>query len=98
MPGIAAGVLDGSECAEAVPTFGSDHELTTGASRINRKRIYELFQKGVKDLEPILKTILADDTHAEIERIALLDEKNCRLGNELWVKVVFEFAAAITTM
>jgi glucosylglycerate synthase len=84
----------GVNAPEAIPTFGSDHELTTGASRINRKRIFELFQKGVKDLEPILKTILSDETHTEIERIALLDEKNCRLGNELWVKVVFEFAAA----
>ncbi len=79
--------------SEAVPTFGSDHELTTGTSRINRKRIYELFQKGVKDLAPILKTILSDETRVEIERVALLDEKNCRLENELWVKIVFEFAA-----
>ncbi|MGA7191664.1 MAG: hypothetical protein WBY66_24425, partial [Candidatus Acidiferrales bacterium] len=68
--------------SEAVPTFGSDHELTTGTSRINRKRIYELFQKGVKDLAPILKTILSDETRVEIERVALLDEKNCRLENE----------------
>lgn len=79
--------------SEAVPTFGSDHELTTGTSRINRKRIYELFQKGVKDLAPILKTILSDETRVEIERVALLDEKTCRLENELWVKIVFEFAA-----
>jgi hypothetical protein len=78
---------------EAVSTFGSDQELATGASRINRKRIYELFQKGVKDLAPILKTILSDETRTEIERIALLDEKNCRLGNDLWVKIVFEFAS-----
>ncbi|MGA7188855.1 MAG: hypothetical protein WBY66_10180, partial [Candidatus Acidiferrales bacterium] len=32
-------------------------------------------------------------TRVEIERVALLDEKNCRLENELWVKNVFEFAA-----
>lgn len=84
----------GVSAPEAVPTFGSDHELTTGAARINRKRIYELFQKGVTDLAPILKTILTDDTRAEIERIAQLDEHNCRVENELWVKIVFEFAAA----
>ncbi|MGA8407735.1 MAG: hypothetical protein WB680_11210 [Candidatus Acidiferrales bacterium] len=84
----------GAPAPEAVPTFGSDHELTTDNVRVNRKRIYELFQKGVTDLAPILKTILADETRADIERVAQLDERNCRLENELWVKVVFEFAAA----
>ncbi|MFZ3331133.1 MAG: hypothetical protein WA197_10920, partial [Candidatus Acidiferrales bacterium] len=84
----------GVSAPEAVPTFGSDHELTTGAARINRKRIYELFQKGVTDLARILKTILSDDTRTEIERIAQLDEHNCRVENELWVRIVFEFAAA----
>jgi glucosylglycerate synthase len=79
---------------EPVPTFGSDHELTTETVRINRKRIYELFQRGVTDLAPILKTILTEETRAEIERIAQLDERNCRVPNELWVKVVYEFAAA----
>jgi glucosylglycerate synthase len=79
---------------ETVPTFGPDHELTTDNVRVNRKRIYELFQKGVTDLSPILKTILTDGTRTEIERIAALDERTCRIENELWVKVVFEFASA----
>jgi hypothetical protein len=79
---------------EPVPTFGPDHELTTDTVRINRKRIYELFQKGVTDLSPILKTILTDETRTEVERIAALDERNCRIENELWVRVVLEFAGA----
>ncbi|MFY9804697.1 MAG: hypothetical protein WA211_07150 [Candidatus Acidiferrales bacterium] len=80
--------------SESVTSFGSDHELTADTVRVNRKRIYELFQKGVSDLSPILKTILTGETRAEIERIAALDERNCRLENELWVKVVYEFASA----
>jgi len=79
---------------EPVPTFGPDHELTTDTVRINRKRIYELFQKGVTDLSPILKTILTDETRTEVERIAALDERNCRIENQLWVRVVLEFATA----
>src|SRR5260370_28838967 len=79
---------------EPVPTLGPDHELTTDTVRVNRKRIYDLVQKGVTDLSPILKTILTDGTRAEIERIAALDERNCRIEDELWVKVVFEFATA----
>src|SRR5260370_41297301 len=38
---------------EPVPTLGPDHELTTDTVRVNRKRIYDLFQKGVTDLSPI---------------------------------------------
>ncbi|MFZ0037534.1 MAG: hypothetical protein WAK91_08940 [Candidatus Acidiferrales bacterium] len=77
-----------------VPTFGPDHELTTDVARVNRKRIYELFQKGVTDLSPILKTILSDETRTEIERVAALDEQTCRVGNELWTRIIFEFAAS----
>lgn len=84
----------GSPNPQAVKTFGSDHELTTENARINRKRIHELFQKGVSDLSDVLKTILTDTTRAEVEYLASLDEQQCRIGNELWVRVVYEFASA----
>jgi glucosylglycerate synthase len=83
-----------SATSEPVPTFGSDRELTAEATRINRKRLHELFQKGVSDLAPILKTILTDETRTEIERSAALDERTSRVENEVWVKVVYEFASA----
>jgi hypothetical protein len=79
---------------QPVPTFGPDHELSTENVRINRKRIYELFQTGVSDLSDILKTILTDETRTEIELVAALDEQQCRISNELWVRVVYEFASA----
>lgn len=84
----------GAVNAQPVPTFGPDHQLTTENVRINRKRIYELFQKGVSDLSDILKTILSDETRTEIELVAALDEQQCRISNELWTRVVCEFASA----
>jgi len=80
--------------SEAVPTNGPDHELTIQAVRINRKRIFELFRTGASELETILKSVLSPETHAEIQRIAALDERKFRLGGELWARILFEFAAS----
>jgi glucosylglycerate synthase len=80
--------------SQSVPTFGPDHELSTENVRINRKRIYELFQKGVSDLSDILRSILTDETRTEIELVAALDEEHCRVSNELWVRIVYDFASA----
>jgi len=80
--------------SEAIPTTGPDHELTTEPQRLNRKRIFELFRSGAAELEGILKSVLSPDTHAEIQRIATLDERSFRLGRELWTRTAFEFAAA----
>ena len=79
---------------EPVPSFGSVSELTSEPLNINRERIYELFRSGVQDLEPILQTILAADTMAEIQCAAGRNEEKCRFSGELWAKTLFEFAAS----
>ena len=61
--------------SEPVTTFGPDHELTDDQSTINLPRLLELFRSGVAELSPILKTLLAADTFAEIQRVATLMRK-----------------------
>jgi len=80
--------------SEAVPTFGPEHELTSEPVRVNRKRIFELFLGGAAELSDILKSILAADTHAELQQIATEDERNFRYKDELWVRTLCEFAAS----
>lgn len=80
--------------SEAVPTFGPDHELTDGTTSVNLDRTIELFRSGVEDLSPILKTIVAPETYAEIERLATMDERNLCFDNALWVKTLYDFAAS----
>jgi glucosylglycerate synthase len=80
--------------SESVPTFGPDHQLTDAPARINRKRIFELFQRGVLELAPVLQSILAPETLAEIQRVAALDEKQFRFRGELWARVLCEYAAS----
>jgi glucosylglycerate synthase len=80
--------------SESVPTFGPEHELTSQPARANRKRIFDLFLSGAADLSELLKSILAPETHAELQRIATQDDRKFRYKDELWVRTLCEFAAS----
>lgn len=80
--------------SEAVPTFGQDHELTDEPVTVSLDRSFELFRSGVEDLSPILKTIIAPDTYAEIQRLAASDERNLCFENALWARTLYDFAAS----
>jgi hypothetical protein len=79
---------------EAVPTSGSECDLSVEPIRVNRKRLYELFRSGVAELEPVLKSILSAQTLADVQTIAKLPEDNFKYPHELWVKTAYEFAAS----
>ena len=79
---------------QAVPTMGAEYELTVEPLRINRKRLYEMFARGVIELEPVLRSILAPHTYGDLQRIAALPEEQFCYCNELWVRTVYEFAAS----
>ena len=80
--------------SEAVPTFGPEHAVTAEPMELNRARMFELFQTGVKELEPILESILSAETLAGLQSIAGLDQNTFRFGSELWVAMLYEFAAS----
>lgn len=80
--------------SQPVPTFGPDHELSSDGIPPSPEKIFDLFRSGVNELEPILASILAKDTHAQIKAIALSDRIKFRFSGELWVKTVYEFAAS----
>jgi glucosylglycerate synthase len=80
--------------SQAVPTFGPDHELSADGTPGSQEKIFELFRSGVSELEPILASILDQDTHAQIKAIALSDRTKFHFAAELWVKTVYEFAAS----
>jgi hypothetical protein len=77
-----------------VQTIGPDHNLTSEPVRIDRKRFLEMCRHGVAQLSPVLTTILDADTHAELLRLARVPDGEFRLSNSLWVRVIYEFAAA----
>jgi glucosylglycerate synthase len=75
-------------------TFGPDHQLTSEPVRVDRKKAFHLYRTGIAELSEILASILDADTHAELVRLAALDESAFRFSNALWVRTVYEFAAA----
>jgi hypothetical protein len=87
-------VWSGISGSHEVPTNGSDLELALDPLRVNRKRLREMFVRGVSELESVFQSILSPSTLEELKRIAGVDEENFRYPAELWVKTIYEFAAA----
>ena len=80
--------------SDPIPTTGAEREFTLEPLRVNRKRLREMFSTGVVELESVFQSILSPSTLAELQRIAGLEEGHFRYSAELWVKTVYEFAAA----
>jgi hypothetical protein len=53
-----------------------------------------MFSTGVAELESVFESILSPSTLAELQRIARQGEEEFHYSGELWVKTVYEFAAA----
>jgi glucosylglycerate synthase len=80
--------------SQPVPTIGPAHELTSGTTDLDRHRIFEMFQSGVTELEPILSSVLDPETHSEIKNMVSLEEGKFRFGSRLWVRTLYDFAAS----
>jgi hypothetical protein len=80
--------------SQPVPTTGAEQQVTLEPMRVNRKRLLEMFRTGVAELQSVFQSILSPTTLAELQRIARLGEPEFHYPSELWVKTVYEFAAA----
>jgi glucosylglycerate synthase len=80
--------------SQAISTTGAERKFSLEPLRINRKRLREMFSTGVAELESVFQSILSPATLAELQRIARTDDIPFRYSAELWVKTVYEFAAA----
>ena len=80
--------------SEPVPTVGPEHEVDPEPLRFNRKRLHDMFSRGVGELEPVLKSILTQGTLSQVQQIASSPEGELLYNDELWARTVYEFAAA----
>ena len=85
-----------SACTDTqpVPTLGTEQDLNLEPLRVNRKRLHQMFVRGVSELEPVLKSLLAPATLSALQHIAGVPEPEFCYSDELWVQTVYEFAAA----
>jgi len=84
----------GKTGSQAVPTTGAEQQFTLEPLRVNRKRLHEGFRTGVAELGSIFQSILLPDTLAELQRLAHQEEDDFHYPADLWVKTIYEFAAA----
>jgi glucosylglycerate synthase len=80
--------------AHPAPTFGPPQELTFEPTSLDQHKIFEMFRTGVKELEPILNSILDPETHTEIKNMISLSEADFRFRPDIWVRTLYDFAAA----
>jgi hypothetical protein len=84
----------GKAGSRPVPTLGAEQKFTLDPQRVNRKRLFEMFRSGVADLASVFQSILSPTTLGELRAIAALGEEDFHYSAQLWVKTVYEFAAA----
>jgi hypothetical protein len=80
--------------SQPVPTNGVEQQATLDPLRVNRKRLREMFDSGVAQLESVFQSILSPATLTELQNIAREGEDEFRYPAELWVKTIYEFAVA----
>jgi len=80
--------------SQPIPTTGAEQEFTHDPRRVNRKRLHEMFRSGVAELASVFQSILSPATLGELQQIAGLAEEDFHYSAELWVRTVYEFAAA----
>ena len=80
--------------SQPVPTFGPEQEIIADGAPANPEKIGELFCSGVAELEPLLSSIVTPETHDRLKALAGAQREPFRLEAELWVRTLYEFAAA----
>ena len=99
--GVLFGSLDANFAALSsrlepleAPCLGCEPAVSLEPSRLNRKRLHQMFTFGVSELEPVFLSILSSSTHEELRKLAAAPEDSFIYSADLWVRTVYEFAAA----
>ena len=92
-----ASVWRGAPDPVDAPCLGCEPAVAKEPSRLNRKRLYDMFTFGVKELDPVFLSILSSPTHDELKRLAALPEDKFSYSGELWARTVYKFATAFHT-
>jgi len=79
---------------QPVPVFGFEYSSGLEPRRLNRKKMFLMFQNGVDQLAHLLESILSPETLKDIQAISQSDERTFHFPEELWVKTIYEFAAS----
>ena len=74
------------------PGFGSPEEVTEVSGVVDVHRMIESFQLGAQTLQEIWGIVLPPTTLLELRRLSRLPPDHFRMSDELWVRIVYDFA------
>lgn len=80
--------------SESITTFGFHYEVGLEPISINVERMIRSFKLGVKDLMEIWRKVVLPETASWLESIGRLSEEGFYLPQDLWTRVIYDFAIA----
>jgi hypothetical protein len=78
----------------STPVFGERMTLSEDKGAVDVRRMLELFQLGARDLPEIWSLVLPPTTLLELRKLSRLPQEQFRMPDELWARVVYDFALA----
>jgi hypothetical protein len=80
--------------SQAVPRFGTPLPAREDAQPIDPRPMVESFMLGSRNLEEVWRLVLPPATMLELRRLARLEPEKFRMPDELWARIVYDFALA----
>lgn len=80
--------------SQSVPTFGVAGAMTDEPGAVDVSRMVETFALGYRSLQDVWSSVLPPATMLELKRLAALAPANFRLADELWARIIYDFALA----
>lgn len=77
-----------------VPTFGEPAFAAQDTAHLDVSRMIESFHLANRDLQEIWSLVLPPATLFELRKLARLPTEQFRMADELWVRIIFDFALA----
>jgi hypothetical protein len=78
----------------SVPAIGEPVLVSQDTGTVDISRMMESFQLGIRDLQEIWELVLPPSTLLELRKLSRLPTEQFRLPDELWVRIVYDFALA----
>jgi glucosylglycerate synthase len=80
--------------SEPVPTFGDPVPLADESVAADVRRLLEPFKLGVRNLQEIWALVLPPAALFELKKVDRLPPEEFRIPDELWARIVYDFALA----
>jgi hypothetical protein len=79
---------------ETIPAFGSLETPAAESAATDVARMVESFQLGARNLQEVWSVVLPPATLLEVKKLSRLETARFRMPDELWVRIIYDFALA----